>query len=648
MGVLDSFVFLFETDNNDALRGMRETEQAESDVKDGAHDANSAMLNMFNGVAEKTGITIGSFKELAVATLGIAGAGLSLSAVLDHTAEMLQRVRDAETVGVDISQYDALSRTFQALGVDADGFRDSMIDLNEAIGEAASDAGSGKAKSFKQLGVALTDSEGKIKTADVALLELSGTLSKMDKQQATFQIKQLGITDNAVITAMLKGQKALERQIEFQKELGVTSKKDAEELERFAEAQNELSAIFTRFADVLAMTVVPALDLVIDTTVALIKWGREHKGFLIGFFGALAGVAIPMLASALWGMATAAWAAVAPFLPLIAIGVALGLVIDDLWTYFNGGESVIGDLVKRFPMLGAVLEGAKETVLGLWDALKVLFTDPEQFMSNLIAELKRNWDILVSDGESAVNALLDAISKVWEKLSTETKAIFNELLEWIKGLFSKLGSYISDTVSNAANAAYDALPDFVKKGIEYVTGDDDEQPASPVEEKKQNDAKAGKEDPPRQQNSPGGQDMLIPGDVPEPVPAQREQRQGNETDITAEHSQIKQPPVPKKKVSNSGTGSEIDTEHNPIKQPHPAIEASQQVAKTIADAPVIPPASVINNNNRPTTVQNTQKIENVNITTGAGDPQQIRTAVTDGMSDSAKQMANQYDNGVSH
>ena len=603
MGVLDSFVFLLETDNRDALRGINEAGNALDDVEDGSNQAHKALLGMFTGVGEKAGLTAASLKEVAIGALGIVGAGLSLNAVLDHTAEMLGRVQDAETVGVNISQYDALSRSFQALGVDADGFRDSMIDLNEAMGEAASDAKSGKAESFKTFGVSLKDAQGNIKSADQALLELAGSMEKMDKQQATFQIKQLGITDNAVIAAMLKGQKALERQIDLQKSLGVLNEKDVEQLKRFKQAQNELSAIFSRFSDVLAMTAVPALELIIDVTKDVIKWGREHKGFLIGFFGALAGVAIPMLTSALWGMATAAWAAIAPFIPFIAAAVALGLVIDDLWTYFNGGESVIGDLVQRFPVLGEVLEGAKEMVLGLWDALKLLFTDPAQFMDNLIAELKQSWDTLVSDGATAAYALLDTLSRAWDKLSDDTKKIFSDLLAWIKGLFSQLGNYISDSVSGAAKAAYDALPDFVKKGINMVTGGGDE-------EKSEN---TGGEQKPRQ-NTPGGADMMVPGDDP-----------------------AREPPA--------ATGSKSD-EYNPLKQSSSADQAAN-VINVAASAPIIPPASVVNNS-APVQKTTTQNIDKVEVNVASGDPQQIRTAVSDGMNDSVQQMANQYDDARSH
>lgn len=537
MGVLDTFVFLLETDNRNALKGLNDADQAIDDVQDGSKDAHKALLNMFTGVGEKAGVTTASLKELAVAAIGIAGAGLSLNAVLEHTTEMLGKVQAAETVGVDVGQYDALSRTFQTLGVDADGFRDSMIDLNEAMGEAASDAKSGKAESFKKFGISLKDAQGNIKSADQALLELAGSMEKMDKQQAIFQIKQLGITDNAVIAAMLNGQKALERQIQLQKDLGVLNEKDVEQLKKFKQAQNELSTIFSRFADQLAMAVVPALELVIETTQKVIAWGREHKSFLIGFFGVLSGVALPALTAALRTMGAAAWKAMAPFIPWIIIAAALGLVIEDLWQYFNGGESVIGDLVKQFPILGEALNAAKESVIEMWDALQLLFSDPTKFLDALIAEFKASWETIANDTMSILTALWD----------------------WITGLFGKLGSFISDSVSNAASGAMNSVKGWLGIGVDSQ--------------------------------------------------------------------------------STGGT---------PLSDGSSYASAANNALAGAASAPVIPSNPAAISKGGPSSVTATQKIDNINIQTGSGDPQQIRTAVSDGMNDSVQQLTNQYDDGRSH
>jgi hypothetical protein len=55
-----------------------------------------------------------------------------------------------------------------------------------------------------------------------------------------------------------------------------------------------------------------------------------------------------------------------------AVAIA-ALVIQDLWTYFNGGDSVIGDLIARFPALKGVIEALKPVINAVGEALPVIW-----------------------------------------------------------------------------------------------------------------------------------------------------------------------------------------------------------------------------------------------------------------------------------
>ncbi|MCH1914077.1 hypothetical protein L9Z17_21045 [Leptospira noguchii] len=85
---------------------------------------------------------------------------------------------------------------------------------------------------------------------------------------------------------------------------------------------------------------------------ALVIFGSVFTGVLVAIAAkmvvaasATAGGMIP----ALYGMAVAGWAAIAPWLPFIAIGAAVAatiaaivLIVDDLLVWMDGGESIIG------------------------------------------------------------------------------------------------------------------------------------------------------------------------------------------------------------------------------------------------------------------------------------------------------------------
>lgn len=368
---------------------------------EGAEDAIPKVSKLAAAIREKMGnitdsLGIGDFAKGFIAT---AVAGMSLNAVLDNTSRLLEKVRDAETVGVDISDYDALSRTFTSLGVDAEGFRDSMIDLNEAMGEAAADAESGKAKAFQLFGVSLKDSTGQIKATDEALLELADSMSGMSKQQATFQIKQLGITDNKVIAAMLSGRKELERMLKVQKEYGTLSQADAAKVKQFSGAVNELKTMTGHFADEMTIALAPAMTMTVEGIGVLYRFFSDLFGFLADHEGLIAGVllpvavvVLPMLTAALWSAATAVWAFLAPLLPFIAIAAALGLVIDDLWTYFKGGDSVIGDLAKKFTWLDSFLKNTKELFLDLIEVIKEFADNPMKVIGEIGDSVKQGWE----------------------------------------------------------------------------------------------------------------------------------------------------------------------------------------------------------------------------------------------------------------
>lgn len=102
--------------------------------------------------------------------------------------------------------------------------------------------------------------------------------------------------------------------------------------------------------------------------------GERKQAVRDPLFYWLAGVITTLMLPALTAMATAAWAAIAPFAPLIAIVGAVALVIDDLITYIQGGESAFGDFWKMFgegDELGARFKS-------LWEGIKSILASVGQ------------------------------------------------------------------------------------------------------------------------------------------------------------------------------------------------------------------------------------------------------------------------------
>jgi hypothetical protein len=596
MSILDSFVFLLKADSKAAVEGIENTGEAFDDLKRKGKKTTDEVEHNFNqfghrlnSIAEGIGTKLGNSISGGIATLGAslglaAVAGLGLNTALEHMGELYSRIQDAATVGVDVSQYDALSKTFVTGGADAEGFRDSMIDLNESLGEAASDATSGKAKAFQQFGVAVKDAKGNIRGADEVLLDLAGSMEKMSKQEATFQIKQLGITDNKIIQTLLLGNKALKEQIEIQKQKYVLNEKDAEQIKEYTQAQNLLKVTIGGIVDQFTAWLAPALTKVTNLTRESIDWIMEHKRVIAIAAGVIGTVMIPTILRAT--AATASWAAatliaMAPYIAIAVAVAALVLVIDDLVSYYQGGGSVIGDFAKKHEMLKDTLDGLGEAFRGFRDWLVTLWNDPEKAIEQFQDFLAKIWQNMVADAQKGIDAMLDGVVNGFTDLSAKGKTILTELWQWVKNLFANLGDEIADSVKGAW--------DKVKQNANPLTWFDD-------------DDKSGKP----ATNSPGGPTMAVPGDSVLTRP------------MAADH------PLTAAVVPAAAASSAINSANKA-----PVISASAGRQTSVSNTTTVTTGDI--------------KVESP-----SADPRQVAAAIPGALNDHFSNTAQHFDDGVSH
>ena len=568
MSVLDSFVFLLKADSRDAVRGIHDTGEEFDDLKDKGQDATRKIDHDVKGmgstIKDVAANSAASFQAMAVGMLGAVAAGASLTGIIEQLGQQVTRAQNAASTGIDIGQYDALEGALGALGLEADDVRDNFMDLNEFLGDP--DSGD----KWKALGVNIKDANGQLIKADEAMLRLAGSVEKMSAQDATAKLRALGVSDPKVIGVLMQGRGELERMIKLRKDLGVQSDDDTKKAKEFQNAVGELNMIFNAMAEAIAQTVAPALTTLVDGISAVVKWAREHKPLLISIFGVLATVAIPALTTALWGMATAAWAAMAPFLPFIAAAIALGLVIEDLWVYFNGGNSVLGELAQKFPWLADLLENTRKEVEALITAFKAFMDDPVLFMETFGKYLEEFWNGIIRDAQAGIDNMIKVVVDKFDELTEAAKAPFIALWNFITNLFSKIG----DEVGNKISGAIDSINSYLPESLQISGG---------------SQKKAGT-------------------------------------------------------VQGANVQSDIPND-NPFIDSTRAASAATAVIGNAASAQVIPPSGGAR-----TTINNTTVSPNVNqtVNVNGGDPNAVRTAVSDGLSDHLKGTAQSWNDGVSH
>lgn len=398
MAILDTWVTVFQSDTKSVTEGNQKASLSA--------DALINKLKSTDDAAKQTGQSMSNL--IATATGALAGflvARASIGGVFESANMIVALQQTSEALGETIENVDAFGKAAEAAGGDAQGARDSLTDLAEKMGEAMTDAESGAAKAFKALNLGLKDTEGNTKGAVEGMLDLAGAVEKLPKNEAVFKIKELGITDNRTVELILKGRKELERLLEKQKEQGVVTKENAEQALKFKASWNELTAGFERAGLGISTSLMPAFTKAIDAFVVGFEWLEDHKDLIVGFFIAIgAGVAYfyipPMLA--------AAAATIAATWPFIAIGAAIAvaaaafaLIYDDIMNFIDGNDSLIGQMVEKYPLVKSLVEGIGvafkflgQVASDTWRAIIVGFQQVVEFVSRGIKQ--------IADGVSTV------------------------------------------------------------------------------------------------------------------------------------------------------------------------------------------------------------------------------------------------------
>lgn len=409
-----------------------------------ALDAAAKRLGVSLKDAADTGaLSFENLKGTLTKVLGvIGGVAFIKSQFAEFTEAALEVDTASKTLGMDIKEFQGWQNAAEKVGLETRDLVQLFGDVSDRMYDAVlHDSGPFK-DAVDDIGISLKGvKEGATSSADI-LLQFARAVEKMPKDKAHGLLTQYSF-DPESIKLIMMGEKELEKLIKTGKEKVRFDKQDIENAKKQKEAQQRLKNAWEAISALFASTVSPAITFLTNLLGDLLGWVKENKQFVIVFFTALAGVITTLMLPALTAMATAAWAAIAPFAPLIAIVGAVALVIDDLITYIQGGESAFGDFWKMFgegDELGArfksLWEGIKSVLESVWEALKAI----SKFFILIFS--------LTGEG------VIAAIDGIWKGITN----LYNTLVEMLNWVAQKL---------------YNLLPDWIK---DWLGGDESSRP----------------------------------------------------------------------------------------------------------------------------------------------------------------------------
>lgn len=478
-----------------------ETTDLENALQNLAKNAN-ALRPTFEGVAQKvnelTGATGNASKEGGANLNKLANASAQTGGAFQRAGDQLKKAFDVKTLSVfegglkrlalplaGILSAGASFRSFLSEGEALDDFS-KRLHVNaqqvDAWARASRDAG-GSAQGLKSSLESFMKNTGQ--GAD-AFFSLGKRIQGMSDFSARKTLEALGVSGDAQ-NVFLKHRENAEAIAKSYEKIATTGKQ-AETAKSFNLAMRGLSDTFHAFAYDLFMTVTPALESILKLMRAGLTFIADHAGVVkialtalsaymagawiasvMGTIKALGGLSGLLKLVTVQARAFLATLTANPIGLVVTALVALGAVLEDVYTFAVGGRSVFGAFLETLGVAPKTIENIRAGLAGFVEFLKTVANGALELFKKNVQVIVDLLNFVFGDGsfEDVGRSFVEALKF---NLSVIPKAIYS----LVKEPFDKAVGFVKDKINDIKGYAKD-LSDTVL-GV-FGWGSDDENKA---------------------------------------------------------------------------------------------------------------------------------------------------------------------------
>ena len=447
---------------------------------------------------------------LAVGALATVAAG-ALGAMVLKVAQGMDDVGDfADIVGMTAREVAALGKVASTNDSSMEAMKSTIQGLSNVIGQAALGVGRG-AKIFETLGFEAKDATGATKGAYDMLGEVADRMKGMSAGEKLALASKMGI-DSTLIPLLSKGGEAfrkLKEEAEAANPLTEEQYKQADTIVKLWNKATASAGIFTKLLaaklfpvmervltywndlfkagkkatnswvsaglDVFVATLVTLWDWmgrVVDVVKTVVTWITQFKivawaaGLALAVLIAYqAGSFFLALSSAIAAAATALFtfnaAAILPVALIGGIVIAIALLVDELVNFYEGNDSVIGQLSKEYPYAVYIAEAALALITAALVALKWQAITTVASMLVSVATLAAGWIAAFASMAVATIAATWPILLIIAAIAAVGYAIYKLWTNW---------SEVTDLLKSAWVLFTGLLQTAAKSALDYVAG----------------------------------------------------------------------------------------------------------------------------------------------------------------------------------
>jgi len=464
MNILDTFYFMFEADATKVAKGAAAGETASIKLKKVIDDTDASADALGKNFVKLA-------KTAAEALAGVLALSALKTLVNDTSAHTAAVAMQARAMQMNVEQMSAYRNAVVGMGGDADqaagtlsNLRDKFVEMSRFGAMVGPDA-----FMFRQLGLSAQQMRDSIKDPTIALGALAEKFQSLNGVQQQYIGKKLGL-DQGTIMLLSQGRRAFEEMIEKQKELGVVTQAQAQAAMKYKIAQAELGLTFETVKREIVTGLLPAFTWVVQGIDKVLQWFREHKGFALGLFATLGAVIATVLVPPLIVAAAAMWLLIAPIIaaaaPFIALGVVIGLIIDDIEKFRSGQKSLIGEILEKWPMIGEIARAVAQIVKMSFDLIVNSF---KWFGGYLKGEASQVWE----DYKKAAVSMFDTFVKQFPILGKIAKVFTDGFKFEMDGLITIWKTLIDliEQLFNKIKGAPAAVLNWIGHKLSAVTGE---------------------------------------------------------------------------------------------------------------------------------------------------------------------------------